>query len=209
MISIEAYRAAIGRFYGTARKMNKYGRARKMNKSHVSFDKKKGKKRKKRKTFMDSNVHVNNMKTRKTYGLICSLIRIISWLSLIICICFSYNLLFNDHTMLYKFLYDKYDTNYFQTCEFSEKDLKFRIATIGLGYDVSFLKLLKLIVDGDVEVNPGPTHNTGRKMKNKSFNFASKKLDMDNIANNNIRTVMNCNRNGPVGLINHANDCFF
>ena len=78
MISIEAYRAAIGRFYG---------RARKMNKSHVSFGKKKGKKRrKKRKTFMASNVHVNNMKTRKAYGLICSLIHIISWLSLI-CIC--------------------------------------------------------------------------------------------------------------------------
>ena len=39
-------------------------------------------------------------------------------------------------------------------------------------------------MDGDVEVNPGPTNNMGtpkgRKMKKKQFNFTPRKLDMHN-----------------------------
>ena len=34
--------------------------------------------------------------------------------------------------------------------EYTVKDLEFCIATVELVYDVSFLKLLQLIVDGDV-----------------------------------------------------------
>ena len=104
--------------------------------------------------------------------------------------------------MLHKFLYDVYDTNYFQTCEFSEKDLKFCITTIELGYDVSFLKLLQLIVDGDVELNPGPTNTTpkGRQPKKKLFNFASKTLDMHNLSNN-IKTPNCVNQNNITSKI--------
>ena len=59
------------------------------------------------------------------------------------------------------------------------RDFDFCIAAVELIYDVSFLKLLQLIADGDVEVNPGPTGNTGtpkgRKPKKKSFNFLTPK----------------------------------
>ena len=60
------------------------------------------------------------------------------------------------------------------------------IATVELVYDVSFLKLLLLIVDGDVESNPGPSNTPtgkqkGRKTKKTTFNFARKKLDMDSV----------------------------
>ena len=51
------------------------------------------------------------------------------------------------------------------------------IATAELVYDISFLKLLQLIVDGDVELNPEPLNiPTGtqkcRKTKKTIFNFA-------------------------------------
>ena len=52
--------------------------------------------------------------------------------------------------------------------EYTPKDLEFCIATIELVYDVSFLKILQLIVDGDIESNPGPTPKgtpKGRKAK--------------------------------------------
>lgn len=166
MISIDAYRAAIGRYYSKAKFLS---------------------------SLCHDNINVCSCQKYQDYVYRLS----------------KYNL-----STMHKFLYEEY-TNYFETREFSEKqkDLEFCITTLEVADNVSFLKLLKLIVDGDVEVNPGPTHNTGtpkgRKMKNKSFNFTPEKLDMDNIDNNNIRTVMNFNRNGPVGLINHANECFF
>ena len=54
--------------------------------------------------------------------------------------------------------------------------------------DPSYLKILKLLIDGDVESNPGPTTQTdvnktpkGRKLKCKSFNFTPKKLHMNNV----------------------------
>ena len=48
------------------------------------------------------------------------------------------------------------------------------IATVELAYDVSFQKLLQLIVDGDVESNPGPSNTAtgvpkGRKTKRTTF----------------------------------------
>ena len=60
------------------------------------------------------------------------------------------------------------------------------IATVELVYDLSFLKLLLLIVDGDVESNPGPSNTPtgkqkGRKTKKTTFNFARKRLDMDGV----------------------------
>ena len=56
-----------------------------------------------------------------------------------------------------------------------------------LSYDTSFLKRTQVVVNGDVESNPGPTNNPtgtprGRKRKNNTFNFARKKLDMDILA---------------------------
>ena len=46
-------------------------------------------------------------------------------------------------------------------------------------YIVSFLKQHQLIVDGDVEINPGPTDDTQtpkiRKMKKNNFNFTPKR----------------------------------
>ena len=67
-------------------------------------------------------------------------------------------------------------------------NLNFCISVIELVYDVSFTKLLQLIVDGDVELNPGPTNmNTpgGRKPKKKTFNFTPKKLDFTPSVDNN------------------------
>ena len=60
------------------------------------------------------------------------------------------------------------------------------IAIVELVYDVSFLKLLQLIVDGDVELNLGPLDTPtgtqkGRKTKKTTFNFARKRLDMDGV----------------------------
>ena len=67
-------------------------------------------------------------------------------------------------------------------------------------YDVSFLKLLQLIVDGDVELNPGPSNTPtgkqkGRKTKKTTFNFARKRLDMDGVKNNeNIAAILHYDR---------------
>ena len=74
------------------------------------------------------------------------------------------------------------------------------IATVELVYDVSFLKLLLLIVDGDVESNPGPSNTPtgkqkGRKTKKTTFNFARKRLDMDGVKNNeNIAAILHYDR---------------
>ena len=88
-------------------------------------------------------------------------------------------------------------------------------------YNVSFLKLILLILDGDVEVNPGPADNIGtpkgrgRKMKKRQFNFSTpKKLDMDNVAEDmteiNSLIIANVNvESRPIGLVNVRNDCFF
>ena len=85
-------------------------------------------------------------------------------------------------------------------------------------YNVSFLKLLLLIVDGDVEVNPGPTDNNctpkGRKMKKKNFNFTPKKLHLDNVNDSNQTAVISAtmpdnDKKKPISLVNVANDCFF
>ena len=67
------------------------------------------------------------------------------------------------------------------------RNLDFCIAIIELIYDVSFTKLLQLIKDGDVEINPGPSNMStpkGRKSKKTTFNFTPKKLDMDSMNNN-------------------------
>ena len=52
-------------------------------------------------------------------------------------------------------------------------------------YNLSFLKLNKFIIDGDVECNPGPVNNRGGRQKKKTtFNFSSNKIQtvtLDNI----------------------------
>ena len=54
-----------------------------------------------------------------------------------------------------------------------------------VSYDTSSLKRKQLVIDGDVESNPGPTPKgtpKGRKAKKTSFNFnMRKKLDMDSL----------------------------
>jgi len=53
---------------------------------------------------------------------------------------------------------------------------------LNLVYDVSFKKLLQLIVDGDVESNPGPSNTaTGSKrQKNEKDNFFYPKINLFN-----------------------------
>ena len=95
--------------------------------------------------------------------------------------------------------------------EYTEKDLEFCIVTIEHVFDVSFLKILQLVIDG-IESNPGPTQNIentpskgkGRPKKSKGFRGTPKRLS------ENIPTVSKTdNVNVPVGLVNIGNDCFF
>ena len=95
--------------------------------------------------------------------------------------------------------------------EFTEKDLEFCIVTIEHMFDVSFLKILQLVIDG-IESNPGPTENIegtptrgkGRPRKSKAFRGTPKKLS------ENISTLSKTDYvNVPVGLVNIRNDCFF
>ena len=77
-------------------------------------------------------------------------------------------------------------------------NLNFCISVIELIYDVSFTKLLQLIVDGDVELNPGPTNmNTpgGRKLKKKTWNFTPNKLDFTPSVDNRF-----LNQSEPINL---------
>ena len=107
MISIEAYRAAIGRYYSKARSLS------------------------------------NNCSQQFNY-----------------CGCKKYE---KD---IYKLSHytDSVMHKYFNSSsvhkekEFTEKDLEFCIVTIEHMFDVSFLKILQLVIDG-IESNPGPTEN--------------------------------------------------
>ena len=92
--------------------------------------------------------------------------------------------------------------------------------------DVSFLKVLQLLVDGDIESNPGPTDNVentpakgkgrpkGTPKKGKGFRGTPRKImnalsnvDTDMNAPVNISNV-NSNQNAPTGMLNISNDCF-
>ena len=77
------------------------------------------------------------------------------------------------------------------------------------GYNLNFLKLKQLLVDGDVESNPGPTQNdckspVWRPKKIKGFKVTAKKCDLTeskvNVAND--PKVQNCffNTIQPVNL---------
>ena len=76
-----------------------------------------------------------------------------------------------------------------------------------LAYDTSFLLIIQLIVDGDVELNPGPINNAfksprGRPKKKKCFRGTPNKTgnDAENIPR----------ENKPIGLKNMGqNVCFF
>lgn len=81
--------------------------------------------------------------------------------------------------------------------EYTAKDLEFCIATIELVYDVSFLKILQLVIDGDVESNPGPDTNNvetprgkGRPKKVKKV-FPKRKLDFTNVDTNIVDDIIN------------------
>ena len=79
-------------------------------------------------------------------------------------------------------------------------------------YDPSFLKVIQLLIDGDVESNPGPTQNQNSKSpgwqkKSNAFNF--KKQRADNEIDLNISSNVR-NPNIPLGLLNRGeNVCFF
>ena len=97
------------------------------------------------------------------------------------CFCHKYEQSIFKHSG-YNFLtmIEMFDNNLVEKHnEYTAKDLEFCIATIELVCDISFLKLLQLIVDGDVELNPGPSNTPtgtqkGRKTKKTTFNFARK-----------------------------------
>ena len=95
--------------------------------------------------------------------------------------------------------------------------------------DVSFLKVLQLLVDGDIESNPGPTDNIentpakgkgrpkGTPKKNKGFRGTPRKImnALSNVDTNmNAPVITSCvsnadsNLNAPIGLVNISNDCF-
>ena len=105
MISIEAHRAAIGKYYSKARRL--------------------------------SNPSANTMN---------------------ICFCQIYEdavlkLTGYNYLTTYRFF-----SNH-ENVESMEKDLEFIVAMIETVFNVSFLKVLQLLVDGDIESNPGPTEN--------------------------------------------------
>ena len=97
--------------------------------------------------------------------------------------------------------------------EFTEKHLEFCVM-IETVFNVSFLKVLQLLVDGDIESNPGPTDNIentptrgkgrpkGTPKKSRGFRVTPKKISNNPNVCNNVK-------NGPIGLVNVAYDCFF
>ena len=119
---------------------------------------------------------------------------------------------YNYLTMLRYF--DSEVMNILRLRVFTEKDLEFCIAMIETVFNVSFLKVLELLVDGDVESNPGPTDNIettptrgkgrpkGTPKKSKGFRGTPKKIIENSSASINVD-------NGPIGLVNIRNDCFF
>ena len=161
MISIEAHRTAIGRYYNKAR-------------------------------LLSSRKHFNYCGCKKYEKDI-------------------YKLSHYTDSVMHK-LFHNNDNNSSIGKEFTEKDLEFCIVTIEHVFDVSFLKILQLVIDG-IESNPGPTQNIentpsrgkGRPKKSRGFRGTPKKLI------ENISTVSKTNNdnNVPVGLVNIRNDCFF
>ena len=101
-------------------------------------------------------------------------------------------------------------------CKDIYQKLTFRIDVF---YDTSLFKLKKLLNDGDIESNPGPTQNTvvkspmkGRRKKSKGFRgtpIKQKKCVDENSINFNISSN-GSDFNIPLGLLNLGeNVCFF
>ena len=164
MISIEAYRAAIGRYYNKSR-------------------------------FMSNSSDLNTICYCKRYEEVISHMSRENYLTMTQVL---YGDLFNVRELRIS----------------SVKDLEFCIATIETVFDVTFLKALQLLVDGDIESNPGPTDNIditpkgkgrpkGSSKKNKGFRGTT-----PNKLNNSL-TIANDVINIPIGLVNIGNDCFF
>ena len=84
-------------------------------------------------------------------------------------------------------------------------------------YNLSFLKLTQLIVDGDVESNPGPVTNRvdntptkGRPTKKRFRGTPIKQKTVDFNISSNIRDTNVRDPNIPLGLLNNGeNVCFF
>ena len=81
-------------------------------------------------------------------------------------------------------------------------------------YDSSFLKCVQLLIDGDVESNPGPTQNIdckspgGRSKKIKGFRGTPKKCNFSSDIDFNVTYIRDPNI--PLGLMNQGeNVCFF
>ena len=79
-------------------------------------------------------------------------------------------------------------------------------------YDSSFLRRILLLIDGDIESNPGPTQDInskspgGRPKKMKGFRGTPKKCDFSRDVDFNVTRDPNI----PLGLINQGeNVCFF
>ena len=168
MISIEAHRAAIGRYYSQAK--------------HLT----------------NPSDNIMNICCCKKYE--DAILKLSGYNYLTMHRCF-YSELINTHEYL----------------KFTEKDLEFCVVMIETVFNVSFLKVLQLLVDGDIESNPGTTDNientptrgkgrpTGTPKKAKGFRGTPKKI----ITNSSTIYDNIENINGPIGLVNVAHDCFF
>ena len=81
-----------------------------------------------------------------------------------------------------------------------------------LGFDVSFLKVLQLLKDDNIESNPGPVPGPlpkGRKAKKRTFNFTPRKSDANRVQEMIVDTNM-LRTSNPLGLKNIGqNVCFF
>ena len=80
-------------------------------------------------------------------------------------------------------------------------------------YDSTFLKRMQLLIDGDVESNPGPTQNTvgkspmkGRPKKGKGFRGTPKKIDRIDDVSPSTQVI---DPNAPLGLLNRAENVSF
>ena len=80
-----------------------------------------------------------------------------------------------------------------------------------LGFDVSFLKVSQLLVDGDIELNPVPVTGTpiGRKAKKRTFSFFPQKSDANRVQEMIDDTII-LRTSNLLGLKNIGrNVCFF
>ena len=135
MISIEAYRASIGRFYNRLKHCT--------NAQNVV-------------SIRSGNVPI----------ILLLLLFLLLYLPILL------------HAFFALFMLVTIDVVYVNTVRFKHIDSSCHFLELNYrGYNLNFLKLKQLLIDGDIESNPGPTQN-GRPKKNKVFRGTVKKCDL-------------------------------